>query len=615
MEITTIVMDVYKPGSELKNKVVDISDSFNARVGDNQVRLVIKYVERGIVGRMEQEQLTPFMMGFVGQPDEEQKVTAETGTAVSYHGSSEDIIGGGKVKMDLPGTMFPQEGAFYGFFGLENSDGKRVTTNNVFFRVENDNPDMYVDAVPFRTELQKLLDEAVSKSNSTVGEIQKSWETLKGTITTLLETGNSNLDAYLSRLKLAEDRLTQYEKDLAAGKGISQADLDSALTNLRESIKEGLEELNHQIAVDDNIKIGNDVTVENENAIVNIVSQLDPNNFNIGYITDNHGGICSWTTDYSDKYAYDHLNNFLKLDGNVDVMIAGGDNSDCYRPSDSAIVVDNRRFDTQFLFGTDNLSDKFILKGNHDDGSVRTNDYRRGTRKFESVPHVLRDSEFNKMIAADQLLFDEKRNNGKSYFYKDYPNKKVRVIGLNSNDTPDDILLDDGEPKYLGIWRMGYRQEQLNWLANVALQNVPEDYTTIIFSHIQANIPGYENDENTANHDTHRNQDILIQIIKDFMAGSSSSLTSGIKDYEINLKTNFVTQGKRDFAGYIHGHEHVEDVTTDLGFNNIGFFASYNVKGTYLGNTDAWQTISIDKTNRKLIIKGFGRATNRTFSY
>jgi hypothetical protein len=296
-------------------------------------------------------------------------------------------------------------------------------------------------------------------------------------------------------------------------------------------------------------------------------------------------------------------------------MIAGGDNSDCWRPSDPAVTVDNRRFDTQFLFSTDNQSDKFILKGNHDDGSVRTNDYRRGTRKFESVPHVLRDSEFNKMIAADQLLFNEKRNNGKSYFYKDYPNKKVRVIGLNSNDTPDDILLDDGEPKYLGVWRMGYRQEQLDWLANVALQNVPEDYTTIIFSHIQADIPSYENDENTADHDTHRNQDILIQIIKDFMAGSSSSLTSNIEDYEINLKTNFVTQGKRNFAGYIHGHEHVENATTDLGFNNIGCFASYNVRGTYLGNTDAWQTISIDQTNRKLIIKGFGRATNRTFSY
>lgn len=226
MAITTIVMDVYKPGSELKNKVVDISDSFNARVGDNQVRLVIKYVERGIVERMEQEQLTPFMMGWVGQPDEEQKVTAETGIAVSYHGSTNDIIGGGKVQMDLPGTMFPQEGMFYGFFGLENDKGKRVTTNTVRFIVENDNPDMYVDTEPFRSELQKLLDEAVAKSKTTFGDISNAWEALKKEIEDALTKGNTDIDTYLSRLKLAEEHLEQYEKDLAAGKAMTQQDFD-----------------------------------------------------------------------------------------------------------------------------------------------------------------------------------------------------------------------------------------------------------------------------------------------------------------------------------------------------------------------------------------------------
>jgi hypothetical protein len=556
------------------------------------------------------------MSGFVGNLDDAGKVTAETGEPVSYTGSRDDIVGLGMVKMNLPGTMFPQEGYFYGFLGLETPDhSKRVSTFSVWFHVYNGNPDMFVNKEPFRSELQKELDLAESLIAKADGDIKAKlveWEKL---INDLISKGNSDLDEYNQRLKLAEENLATLLKEVHDAGLLTQADLDVALIDIKKQIEDGLTELNKQIVVGDNIGIGKDVTAENENAIVNIIAQLDPNNFNIGYITDNHGGLCSWTTDYSDKYAYDHLNNFLKLDGNIDVMIAGGDNSDCWRPSDPAVTVDNRRFDTQFLFSTDNQSDKFILKGNHDDGSVRTNDYRRGTRKFESVPHVLRDSEFNKMIAADQLLFNEKRNNGKSYFYKDYPNKKVRVIGLNSNDTPDDILLDDGEPKYLGVWRMGYRQEQLDWLANVALQNVPEDYTTIIFSHIQADIPSYENDENTADHDTHRNQDILIQIIKDFMAGSSSSLTSNIEDYEINLKTNFVTQGKRNFAGYIHGHEHVENATTDLGFNNIGCFASYNVRGTYLGNTDAWQTISIDQTNRKLIIKGFGRATNRTFSY
>lgn len=521
----------------------------------------------------------------------------------------------GIFRFDFPAPAFQIAGSYKQAFFRLMKDGMSVTTLEFSLDVMADKvisglvPSDYM--TPFEDLYGKLQD-YITKANGDFDTAMAQWKKDVANLISDLNADVSGINLTITEIKA---QLSALEDKIKANNLLTQADLDAVLIDVKKQIEDGLAELNKQIAVGDNIEIGKDVTAENENAIVNVIAQLDHNNFNIGFITDNHGGLCSWTTDYSDKYAYDHLNNFLKLDGNVDVMIAGGDNSDCWRPSDQAVAVDNRRFDTQFLFSTDNLSDKFILKGNHDDGSVRTNDYRRGTRTFKSVPHVLRDSEFNKMIAADQLLFDEKRNNGKSYFYKDYPNKKVRVIGLNSNDTPDDILLDDGEPKYLGIWRMGYRQEQLNWLANVALQNVPEDYTTVIFSHIQANIPDYENDENYANHDTHRNQDILIQIIKDFMAGSSSSLTGNIEDYEINLKTNFTEQGKRIFAGYIHGHEHVEDATTDLGFNNIGCFASYNVKGVSTGDTDAWQTISIDRTNRKLIIKGFGRATNRTFSY
>ncbi|CAM3203574.1 hypothetical protein PEAC54167_02470 [Pediococcus acidilactici] len=235
-KITRIIVDMYKPNGP-KNKsnvdVYDMSDSFNARVGDEQIPLMIEYRERGIIERMTSESLTPFAMGYVGQPDEHGKVTAETGVAVSYHGSSDDIIGAGKVKMDLPGAMFPQEGMFYGFFGLENSAGKRITSNDVCFEVKNGNPDMYVDSMPFRSELQKLLDEAVAKADSTIGDIKTKWEDLRDTILEMVKKGNIDLDSYLSRLKLAEDRLDQYEKDLAAGKGISQADLDEALSDLK----------------------------------------------------------------------------------------------------------------------------------------------------------------------------------------------------------------------------------------------------------------------------------------------------------------------------------------------------------------------------------------------
>lgn len=223
--ISTITLDTYKQKINSAD-VFNLSDSFNGRVGDEQVPLVVHFKERGLAQQF-QDGLVPFLAGFVGSLDENNQVTAETGEAVSYVGTNDDIVGLGRVKMNLPGTVFPQKGYFYGFLGLQNADGKRVTTFNVWFHVYNGNPDMFVNKAPFRTELQKLLDWATAKSKTTFGDIGDAWEALKKEIEDTLAKGNTDIDAYLNRLKLAEEKLEQYEKDLADGKGVTQADLDN----------------------------------------------------------------------------------------------------------------------------------------------------------------------------------------------------------------------------------------------------------------------------------------------------------------------------------------------------------------------------------------------------
>ncbi|MBF7119479.1 hypothetical protein [Pediococcus pentosaceus] len=149
-----ITLDTYKQMIKA-GEAFNIAKSFNARVGDEQVPLVVKFLERGKAQQFE-DGLVPFMSGFVGNLDDAGKVTAETGEPVSYTGSRDDIVGLGMVKMNLPGTMFPQEGYFYGFLGLETPDhSKRVSTFSVWFHVYNGNPDMFVNKEPFRSELQK----------------------------------------------------------------------------------------------------------------------------------------------------------------------------------------------------------------------------------------------------------------------------------------------------------------------------------------------------------------------------------------------------------------------------------------------------------------------------
>ncbi|KZU85122.1 right-handed parallel beta-helix repeat-containing protein [Lactiplantibacillus plantarum] len=197
--ISTIVLDTYKQQiksgdafniEESIKSAYDMSASFNGRVGDEQVPLVVQFKERGLAHRFE-DGLVPFLTGFVGSLDENDQVTADTGEAVSYVGNSDDIVGLGRVKMNLPGTMFPQEGYFYGFLGLQNADGKRVTTFNVWFHVYNGNPDMFVNKAPFRTELQKLLDDANGDLNKWKQKLTDLFTTLKAqgvNTTTLLTT-------------------------------------------------------------------------------------------------------------------------------------------------------------------------------------------------------------------------------------------------------------------------------------------------------------------------------------------------------------------------------------------------------------------------------------------
>ncbi|MGK4034839.1 metallophosphoesterase family protein, partial [Pediococcus acidilactici] len=342
-------------------------------------------------------------------------------------------------------------------------------------------------------------------------------------------------------------------------------------------------------------------------AIENLRAGIDDSLFNFVFITDTHYG--RWDQVYTDNLentlGIDNLNTALAMDGAVDAIISGGDNIDGWTDELDEMLYETKEYATDALFETDNKSDKFILKGNHDDASGRLLDWYRGNRglAYDSAPAVIKNQQIRDAYCNAELLFDEKRQDDSNYFYKDYPDKKIRLIGLDSNDTPDDILADDGAPKYYGIGHMGFQETQLKWLAEIALKNVPEDYTTVIVAHIQAE------DLSNGKDEFYYNQDCLQQIINDFMQGKSSVISSDVKDWEVDIQTDFTSQGPRMFAGYIHGHQHKEVYNSDLGFNNIGITCAVDPE------TTAWNIITIDTTNHKVILKGFGRATNRKFDY
>lgn len=244
-----ITLDTQKQQNGV-SEAFNIQELFNARVGDEQVPFSVKFLERGKAQQFE-DGLVPFMSGFVGNLDDDGKVTAETGEPVSYTGSRDDIVGLGMVKMNLPGMMFPQEGYFYGFLGLETPDhSKRVSTFSVWFHVYNGNPDMFVNKEPFRSELQKELDYAELLIKQVDEDGKAKLKELEDMVNDLITDKNIDLGLLESRMSTAEGNLKILEEKIKADGLFTQAEADAFKQQLLTVIN-GIQAKWHDIEVAD----------------------------------------------------------------------------------------------------------------------------------------------------------------------------------------------------------------------------------------------------------------------------------------------------------------------------------------------------------------------------
>lgn len=611
-KITRIIVDMYKPnGPKNKNNVdvYDMSDSFNARVGDEQIPLMIEYRERGIIERMTSESLTPFAMGYVGQPDEHGKVTAETGVAVSYHGSSDDIIGAGKVKMDLPGAMFPQEGMFYGFFGLENSAGKRITSNDVCFEVKNGNPDMYVDSMPFRSELQKLLDEAVVKADTTIGDIKAKWETLRDTILEMIKQGDTDLASLKTRIGLAEDELNKLIGMIDDKNLLTKGDLDDAIDGIETDVNEAVDKVTGGLTyLSDDMMTDIDGGYTDLQKLKEFKNSIDTDSglTRIAFATDTHHEIESnWRPHMTSGLR--HVLNPMYVQNVVDAVIFNGDNINNGGGGDKAVanyLVQD--FSTTVRSLVDSDTPVLINKGNHD------NNYKDATvyDDWRSLPsQVLTNAElahyYGYDIKDDRII----RDGNSAYCYLDLPNN-VRMYMLDSYDTPE-TLDSDGYLDFNARQNSIYSQKQLQWLANT----LDPDKTTVFFAHNPVEqVFGTGNANNEINHD------VLHQLLNGFASGSSGTIngTTGI-----TVKYAFDHAGT--IAGVFTGHLHKSSMVVDNDINYVqttcqAVYADgdhreerANKFGTY--QEDAFDVIEIDPVKKHVKLKRYGYGEDRDYDY
>lgn len=193
------------------------------------------------------------------------------------------------------------------------------------------------------------------------------------------------------------------------------------------------------------------------------------------------------------------------------------------------------------LWGTERL---LVALGNHDGCYGDESGYYR--KQF--TPERLWELYFRNQALDSRRVFSDDG----TYFYIDNQAQKVRFIILNSQFGGEYLQDGNGWAVNNRFATSCYGQEQLDWLANVAL-DMPEGYGAIITSHVPLNI-SYTVDKEQ-----------LIGIINAYCEKSTynGSYTAGVDGWTNNTVSVDFTDAKGEIIAMFTGHIHQDTIDTE----------------------------------------------------
>lgn len=532
----------------------------------------------------------------------------------------------GKFRFDMPGQAFTVAGSYRQAFFRIVKKGNSVTTLEFDLDVLADKVIGGLVPRDYISPLEDLLDQALQDFKDKSTSFDQILSDLKKQFADIIADLNKQgmqVTTLLTDLQSRIEALTEKEKQAGLFTKADAQAIENTITQQLSDTEAKLDEkINNfgAINVDESAISGGFVKDYFKPEIARVKSELQSGLFTFTQMNDTH-----WETITRVKpEAYrslNHIKNALSFSDVSDLIVLNGDNTN----SDTA-SLDGVKHDIQTLTNvffdevTDGKADRFIGLGNHDDGSTRR-EYQ--PNRFLAQDNYLHDAYFRKAYRADQLLYGETRNNGSLYFYKDYPEKKIRFILINTNDIAEGVLDDSGSQKFDRWGTHTVRQEQMNWLYNVALANVPVNYHVVVMGHtpLNANASGGWHD-GINNSDTigYHNLTLVADLLCAFRDGSKVELNSTEANFPLNLEADFTKQGPRNLVGYFCGHTHQDEITTYNGLSIVEVACSVfydNFKSRFLDtpSEDGFAIVQVDTANRKAHIHGFGYSQSRSVSY
>ncbi len=231
-------VDISKAGES----AVSINNYIKMRVFDNGKILPVKWFDQNVV--MNVNGMIPFIEGSVGQfstDDNDNIVMAPDAVHRDWQGTAANTRDGGWADYILTDQMFTEEGAFSGFIGLMDGNGRRLTSINIWFRVLGDNLFFGLTQKYYSDKIEKFIKQMQAKGDKAIDDLYQKYNTEvrlhEGALqesTQSLQLLSTQATSILSKLE-TNDVITidKYNQDKQADRN----QLQTALSKLNTSIE------------------------------------------------------------------------------------------------------------------------------------------------------------------------------------------------------------------------------------------------------------------------------------------------------------------------------------------------------------------------------------------
>lgn len=203
------------------------------------------------------------------------------------------------------------------------------------------------------------------------------------------------------------------------------------------------------------------------------------------------------------------------------------------------------------------------------------------------------------------------RTAGKRYYYRDFEDKKIRVIVLDTQDL--DFTFDgngdltSADPLTTGV----VRQDQLDWLCD-ALDCPASDWGVVVVMHIGV----YDDEDGFIGNTPPYNRPALVEIFKKYVQKTTYSYST-VEPYAASGSGTFAA-AKGHLVGVWSGHAHADGYCDKDGFNAIQTECGYPETQDRVVGTIAEvcvDCVCVDMDNSKVTLKRFGSGSDREYTF